>query len=352
MANRSKPKKGRRDTLALVESPAQLLNVIEWAHHHGAEQQTRLAVLPPKDSNGRIQLETMAGFAREAGLAVTWYEPRRSAASLVSTAWELFPRLAKADRLVIGDPFSRFVQTVLPLADVAEVVVVDDGTATISFIAQLTRGERLTRWHLAEPGRDVVIDILSDHARSFFTPSKADGRSVEVFTAMPVQAPEGTRQSPNSFAWTRSRFGPPTVVDAADVLGTSLVESGVVAQDRYLAGVQAVTAQLGAGRYFAHRRESDAKLRLIAAQSGLKIVRPDVPLEIAVRRGPVSRVMVSYPSTVTHTLPLVLADTEVQLAVADVPTAWLDVAAPGGAADFLGGVNASARERHGLRLAP
>ncbi len=343
-----KNRKHKRTTLALVESPAQLLNVIEWAHHHGAEEQTRLAVLPPRDASTRLQLEAMVDLAREAGLAATWYEPRKSAASLVAVAWELFPRLVKAERLVVGDPFSRFVQAVLPLADVAEVVVVDDGTATISFIAQLTRGDRLSRWHLAESGRDVVIDLLSEHARDFFTPSERDGRRIEVFTSMPVQAPPGTRQSTNTFAWTRGRFGPPVIADAVDVIGTSLVETGVVDADRYLAGVVAVTERYGAGRYFAHRREDDAKLSTIAARTGLTIVRPDVPLEIAVRRGPVSALMVSYPSTVTHTLPLVLVDTPVELAVADVPAAWLTPGAPMGAGDFLEHVNVTARRRHKL----
>lgn len=345
----AKKRKQKRDTLALVESPAQVLNVIEWAHHHDALRQTRLAVLPPREATTRLQLETMAELARDAGMAASWYEPRKSAASMVAVAWELFPRLTKATRLVVGDPFSRFVQAVLPLADVAEVVVVDDGTATISFIAQLTRGDRLTRWHLAESGRDVVVDLLSDHARQFFTPSARDGRSVEVFTSMPVQAPEGTRQTANTFAWTRSRFGPPKLKNTADVIGTSLVETGVVDAERYLAGVAAVTARFGAGRYFAHRREADPKLARIGAETGLKIVRPDVPLKIAVRRGPVSKLMVSYPSTVTHTLPLVLADTGIELAVADVPSAWLNSGVPVGAGDFLESVTSSARRRHGLQ---
>lgn len=345
---KKKHSKHKRTTLALVESPAQLLNVIEWAFQHGAVEQTRLAVLPPRDVTTRLQLEAMADLAREAGLAATWYEPRKSAASLVAVAWELFPKLTKAERLVVGDPFSRFVQAVLPLADVTEVVVVDDGTATISFIEQLARGDRLSRWHLAERGRDVVIDLLSEHARDFFTPSERDGRSIEVFTAMPVQVPSGMRQTTNTFAWTRGRFGPPVVTDTADVIGTSLVETGVVDAERYLAGVIAVTERFGAGRYFAHRRESDAKLATIAARTGLTIVRPDVPLEIVVRRGPVSALMISYPSTVMHTLPLVLVDIPVELAVADVPTGWLAPGAPVAASDFLEHVTTSAKKRHTL----
>lgn len=345
---KKKHRRNNRDTLALVESPAQLLNVIEWAHHHRAEKQTRLAVLPPREQTTRVQLEAMVDLARDAGLASTWYEPRRSKAAMVGVAWELFPRLAKAKRLVIGDPFSHFVQAVLPMADVGKVVVVDDGTATISFISQLSRGDRLARWHLADGGRDVVVDLLNDHARKFFTPSQRDGRTVEVFTAMPVRAPKGVLQTSNTFAWTRERFGPPKLKDTADVIGTSLVETGVVDAELYLAGVHAVTGRFGAGRYFAHRREDDAKLSRIASLTGLKIVRPDVPLEIAVRRGPVSKLMVSYPSTVTHTLPLVLADTGIELAVADVPAAWLGVGAPVGAGDFLESVTSTARKRHGL----
>ena len=80
-----KNRKRKRTTLALVESPAQLLNVIEWAFHHGAEQQTRLAVLPPRDATTRLQLEAMADLARDAGLAATWYEPRKSAAFKATT---------------------------------------------------------------------------------------------------------------------------------------------------------------------------------------------------------------------------------------------------------------------------
>jgi hypothetical protein len=347
---RAEAKPGR-DTLALVESPAQLLNVIEWASHAKAQRETRVAVLPPRDPAGRVQLASMAALAKADGLAVSWYEPRSSPAALVQVAWELFPRLAKATRLVIGDPFSRFVQAILPLADVDRVVVVDDGTATISFVNQLVRGEQLVRWHLPESGRGVVREVFADQARRYFVPSPAEGRSVDLFTAMPVAAPEGVGLAINGFEWTRDRFGPPEVTDSVDLLGTSLVETGVIGLEVYLKGVASLTAEHGAGRYFAHRRESDDKLRQIAQVTGLKVVRPDVPLEVAVRRGPVSRLIVSFPSTVTHTLPLVLEGTGVTLAICDVPTSWMTPSAPGGAADFLAGMTASARDRHGLRPA-
>ena len=53
----AKKRKQKRDTLALVESPAQGLKVIEWAHHHDALRQTRLAVLPPRGATTRLRHE-------------------------------------------------------------------------------------------------------------------------------------------------------------------------------------------------------------------------------------------------------------------------------------------------------
>lgn len=330
----------KRSTLALVESPAQLLNVVEWAVAAGATKRTRLMVLPPREATTQMQLTRMVELAREAGLGASWFEPRRSAVSLVTTVWEMFPRLAKAERLVIGDPFSRFVQAVLPLTDVADLVVVDDGTATLGFVAQLASGQQLSRWHLSEPGRGVVVDWLAQHTREYLLPAPDENRRVELFTAMPVAAPTGMTLTANRFDWTRGRFGPPTVKSGVDLIGTSLVETGVVSAERYLRGVETLAS--GGGRYYAHRRESDQKLREVARRTGLKIVRPDVPLEIVAARGPVSETLVSFPSTVVHTLPLILAGTGASLAVCDIPRGWLAHAEPTQAGDFLDGVTASA----------
>ena len=70
----AKKRKQKRDTLALVESPAQLLNVIEWAHSHGAEKATRLAVLPPRETTTRLQLEAMVELAQDAGMSTRQLE--------------------------------------------------------------------------------------------------------------------------------------------------------------------------------------------------------------------------------------------------------------------------------------
>jgi hypothetical protein len=334
-------------TLALVESPVQLLNLLEWAHSRrdeaagedaAADTAVDVAVLPPKDTVGHAQLRLMADIAGAEGHRVRWIEARASRAALARGAALLAPHVASARRLLLGDPFSRLVQTMLPLARSArELVVVDDGTATMEFVTLLGEGRPLVRWH-----RVGGAAAGAAHACRMLTPTGR--RAVELFTAMPVTPPAGVRHSVNRFAWTRATYGPPLLTGGVDLVGTSLVETGVVQEERYLAGVAALARSQGATRYLAHRREHDAKLARLVDLTGLEIVRPRLPLEIEARRGPIGSTVVSFPSTVVHTLPLALAGTEVRVAVCDIdPTLLTENASPR-AQGFLSGVTGTARD--------
>jgi hypothetical protein len=349
-------------TLAFVESPVQLLNVLEWAHSHGSPQQDEgegaapwltLVVLSPTDPMSRGQLRRMAELARTEGHEVRWEEARGGAMAPFQTVGGLTGPLRRAERVVIGDPFSRYVQLLLTITRARDLVVVDDGTATMEFVAQLARGERLVRWHRkgGRPApRDLLFAPVSAGARRRLAPggSRA-GRRVEVFSAMPIdEAPQGVTVAANRFVWTRARFGPPRVIAGADLVGTSLVETGVVDGDRYVEAVRALVAAHGATRYFAHRRESVEKLHRLAVETGLQVVRPDLPLELIARRGPVGRTVLSFPSTVVHTLPLALAGTAVRVAVCDIDPAWLTAGASPSARHFLAGVTDTARAVHRL----
>ncbi|MFF2957354.1 hypothetical protein ACFVT1_00225 [Streptomyces sp. NPDC057963] len=340
--------------LAFVESPVQLLNVLEWAYTEGGDDQVltdiTVVVLPPVDPMSRGQLRRMAELARDEGVNVRWQEARGGTGAPLKTLRSLTGLLRRADRIVIGDPFSRYVQLLLTLVRACRLTVVDDGTATMEFVAQLARGERLVRWHRkGSPGpRDLVLAPVTARARSRFIPSAT--RTVEVFTAMPVEAPPGVTVTSNTFAWTRARFGPPLLTKGADLVGTSLVETGVLDRAQYLEAVAALARTHQATRYFAHRRESTEKLHALEAATGLEIVRPDLPLELIARRGPIGRTVLSFPSTVVHTLPLALAGTDVKVAVCDIAPEWLRDTASPRAQGFLSGVTETARDVQ--RLAP
>ncbi|MEV5613765.1 hypothetical protein [Streptomyces sp. NPDC052225] len=336
-------------TLCFVESPVQLLNVLEWAHH--AQATATVVVLSPNDPMTRGQLRRMAELARAEGHLVRWEEARGGASAPFRTIGGLAGPLRSADRVVIGDPFSRYVQLLLTLhtfigRGARDLVVVDDGTATMEFVSQLARGERLVRWHRrgGRPGpRDIAFGPVSSAARRRLTPQ--EGRSkVSLFTSMPVdEAPDGVDITANDYAWTRARFGPPRLTRGADLVGTSLVETGVVDLDRYLEAVRGLAAAHGATRYFAHRRESAEKLHRLAVETGLQIVRPDLPLELIARRGPIGRTILSFPSTVVHTLPIALAGTDVKVAVCEIDPAWLKQGVSDHAQGFLAGIAGSAR---------
>lgn len=339
----------RASTLAFVESPVQLLNVLEWAHASRAGGLT-VVVLSPHDPMTRGQLRRMVELARDQGFSVRWEEARGGAGAPLRTVGGLTRLLRHARRVVIGDPFSRYVQLLLTMTPARDLVVVDDGTATMEFISQLARGERLVRWHRhgGRGVRDLLFAPVSSVARRRLTPKVEGGRRVDVFSAMPVRAPTGVTVTANDFAWTRAHFGPPRLIGGTDLVGTSLVETGVVDPDRYLEAVRALARGHGVGRYFAHRRESVEKLHRIAVETGLEIVRPDLPLEIIARRGPIGRTVLSFPSTVVHTLPLALAGTGVEVAVCDIDPTWLTSTASPRAEDFLSGVTGTARDVHRL----
>lgn len=179
------------DTLAFVESPVQLLNVLEWAHARaltpredpGAHPDPqgppggaprpggrgpRIVVLPPTDSMTRGQLRRMAELARGEGCEVRWEDARGDVRGPLRAVRSLTGPLRRAGRVVVGDPFSRYAQLLLTLTrPTCQVVVVDDGTATMEFVAQLASGAPLVRWHRVGTGglRGAVFAPLAARAR-------------------------------------------------------------------------------------------------------------------------------------------------------------------------------------------
>ena len=223
-----------------------------------------------------------------------------------------------------------------------EVVVVDDGTATIEFARLWSGDDELLRWHsTALSGARRRVAAL---ARRRIGPRS--GCRLSLFTAMPVQT-DALPVVRNVFSWVRSQLPTPEVKAGGDLIGTSLVETGVVELAHYLRGVQRLAAGHSIDRYFAHRKESDDKLAQIA-RLGLRVVRPDLPLELVARREAIGSVLISFPSTVVHTLPLVLSDTRSRLLVCDIADDWYTAQAPQQSHRFLAQVSTAARDAHGL----
>jgi hypothetical protein len=341
------PEKG---ALALVESPAQLLNVVELAHHQADLAGMKIAVLAPSTGLTRTQLRSMIALAREAGHQVSWHEPRLGGMAVARSVRTLASELNGVRRLVVGDPYSGVIQVIISVTKLSEVTIVDDGTATLEFARQWVAGEHLARWHEAATSghrrlvAQLARDQISENVRRRLSPGS--GCRLRLFSCMQVEIPR-IHTIANDFAWVRGRDPIPELKPGADLVGTSLVESGVVKSDAYLGGVENLIESYQADRYFAHRKEADWKLDLIE-RMGVQVVRPALPLEIIARRGPIGSTIVSFPSTVVHTLPTVLADSGAEVVVCKVPQDWYQPLTTPQADAFLGRVTATAQRSYGL----
>jgi hypothetical protein len=334
------------DTLGLVESPAQFLHLLEWCYAEGASDRTTAIVLAPQQTHAIAQLRELAAFAAEEGVEVEWREPRRSAAAFAGTVRALWGPVGKARRLVIGDPFSGLIQTLLPAARAQQLIVVDDGTATMEFAAQYAGTDALRRWDSRPSMLDLPRSVLGRQARRTLA-----GGKLRLFTVMPITGVPASRIQRNHYAWLHGRFGPPRVVAGVDVIGSSLVESGVADRAAYLNRVVALArSSTVPGRYFAHRREDPEKLAELSLASGLRVVRPRLPLEIELRRGPISARVVSFPSSVGYTLPVVLGGLPIEYQFEAVPEEMLGGDVSQRAREFLDKISSDLR--HGARLWP
>lgn len=327
------------DTLGLVESPAQFLHLIEWCYAEGAAERTTAVVLAPRQPQAVAQLRELAGFAAEEGMAVEWREPRTSVAAFAGAVRRLRPAVRAARRLVIGDPFSGLIQTLLPAVRAQQLIVVDDGTATMEFAAQYAAGGALRRWDSRPSLLDLPRSVLGQQARRVLA-----GDRLRLFTVMPVVGVPASRLQANRYAWLHGRFAPPRIAGGVDMIGSSLVESGVADREAYLNRVVAIAAASGApGRYFAHRREDPDKLAELSLASGLRVVRPRLPVEIELRRGPVAARVVSFPSSVGYTLPVALGGLPIEYQFEAVPEEMLDLAVSRRAREFLERMSADLR---------
>jgi len=194
-------------------------------------------------------------------------------------------------------------------------VVVDDGTATWEFVACLDAGKPLVRWNVplerAEP--------RSHRATRFYS---ARHRRLTVFSCLCDARPVGAEVLANNYAWSRSWRRPEIVEAQVDLLGVSLVDTGAVRRYDYLQAVSRIAARCGQVRYLPHRREADRLVEEIAAIPGITVRRSDLPVELALREGPVARHLVTFPSTASHTLPVVLSDLGLRIEVRRIEPAW------------------------------
>ncbi|MDR1393112.1 MAG: hypothetical protein LBJ62_03975 [Bifidobacteriaceae bacterium] len=385
-------------TLALVESPAQLLHALEYAAawlppdraeplptasrqanltpgsqlaktklehpspvHPLKLDSLRIAVLAPNRSSDRHQilalstlLNQLAGAASPAGnRAIDWYDARRSVPRMIGAVTRLASQAG--DQPLVGDPFSGLIQAILAVSPNSRPVIIDDGSATIEFLRRLAAHASLIRPASRRSGsRRLLGDWLGRHTSAVLT----GGPPVKVFSVMPLaQIPELAEDladlihlTGHNYDWLKTTFPHPVLHAGLDLIGSSLTQTGVIKPQAYLAGLTAAARQAtGPVRYLAHRRESDAGLALIAQRTGAQIVRPALPAELELRRGGLASQIMTLPTSTAFTLPLALSDLPVAVHLIRPEPDWIASDAPARSVSFLAQLDQLAAARLNAR---
>jgi hypothetical protein len=295
---------------ALVESPLQLLCTLE-AHAAGLGG-GRLHVHVRDDVPA---LDDALAAVRQFDLPsdITFdLAGRRTALTAREPIW------------LVGDAFSGLFQVTATLRRPEQVVLVDDGLATLELARLLARSAPLVRLHGPALGaRRRLGAVAAGRLRSL-----AGAGRVVIFTALPLEPElhaalrsQGFDVRHNGFSWLSRQVVADAPTEPTVVVGSAMPADGFVAADAYVGWIRGLAAD-GPLRYFPHRRQTDAVLAELRQIPGVVVDAPGAPVELRLRGLSAGQRVVSLPSTSAVLLTTILGPRGVEVTPHDVPDAW------------------------------
>jgi len=293
--------------VAWVESPLQLINVIEFAASEGIA-----LVIEPRA--GVLQLDATIDAVR-AGLP-TGVEITAPVADAGAG------RFRSAAHQVVGDVFSGQFRLLVARRGLRSLTIVDDGSATVHLAAALDGGS-FSRMAQVE---SAAMRALGAVAKNRILAAARRGR-VSLFTAYGAEpavaglAAHGLRIGENSYRWLHSLGSAGvTSVKSRVILGSALVTDSQVGQDDYLGWVGNVASH-GPVSYLPHRRESAGLRAAIAEIAGVTVEPGSLPAELVLGASAGLELIETLPSSAVVTLGAIL-DRDVAISVSGVPDSW------------------------------
>ncbi|GAB2848211.1 hypothetical protein GCM10022221_54450 [Actinocorallia aurea] len=295
--------------LAWVESPLQLLSVLE-ARHAGL-----LGPVTVRVRTGSPALAATAAEAARLGLPSGTALEDATRASAGRRAWAL------------GDAFSGQAQSALLTGRApGRVVLVDDGLATLHLLGLLSgpwRSPLIRARAKAGLVRRGLGALAGARLRSL-----AEAGRVTVFTALPVPSAVMARASrvgisvvTHDFPYLRSLPADPAPPERLVMLGTSLVANGLIdrgAYVRWLNGRAAVEPFV----YHPHRRECPQVLDTLRQDPRVRVHESKLPVEMSLRGLTSWHRVVSLPSTALSSLRVLLGGAGPAIEGVTVPHEW------------------------------
>jgi hypothetical protein len=275
-------------SLTLVFSPFQMLNAIEARHSlHSSGDQCHLVYCRGVSDRNAAQIRMMIDPAEWA--SVEYLAEPESLKTLRCRATKLegmWRKRAPFDRLIVGHFGFSLGRHLANTFHPAEVVVLDDGTAshrnfeTRFDYVQSAGGKPAAAWKSWPLMRGLKRTLFRADSRPF--------DSVTHFTIYRHRIHSCDRRIENSYAHWRSQRNSRIDPDVAYFLGGCLVELGIVTEETYLAMIVHAASRLAQSRviYIPHRRERSDRLGTIATRTGWTVEALDVPVELHLLRSP------------------------------------------------------------------
>lgn len=306
-----RPRSGR--AVVWAESPLQLLSAIEG---HSAGLLGRETIIYPRAAIGVSSTADSLTPQVPEGVRVA------QAGTRIPSA-----RTSGVARWVIGDAYSGLAQRQL-LRDTSanEVVILDDGLATLQLLRSLTADHPhpLVRPRTKATAMRSALGFAAWHRLSRLT---RQGRLL-VFTALTVEesvrerfAGLGGLLEGHRFEWLATRPVTEYVDEPTIVVGSAMPADGLVHVEPYIQWVHSLTEDGPVG-YYPHRRESAALRSRIGEHPMVRMKEHTVPVEMRFRGLRPEQTVHCLPSTVFASLSLILASTGVPLKGHHVPEDW------------------------------
>lgn len=294
-------------TRAWVESPLQLLSVLDGAHC------------------GRWGGPTLVQHRTDVPALTALVEALapRVDPSLVTLRPSACPWTGRGT-WVVGDAFSGRVQARAAAGMLPRVVVTDDGLATLHLLDLLAQGTDAPLVRARATPHPVRRALARRVHRAL-----AAARSLEVVTALPV--PPGTRAAAEAsgflvhqhdYAWASTLAQGDAPPEQLVVVGAALAADGLVRPDAYRARIADLAQEHGPLAYLPHRRQNPATLAALGSLPGVRVHHADLPVEVALLAlAPGTRVR-CLPSTPALTLGGLLPARGVSVEVDLIPEEW------------------------------
>ncbi|QXQ10376.1 hypothetical protein [Paeniglutamicibacter sp. Y32M11] len=297
-----------------VESPLQLLSAIEA---HGAGLLGTTSRIHPRGGTTTLDA-TLETLIAQAPAGVEFAHAARTPPT---------PGSVGARRWVTGDAYSGRVQRALlgPIA-VKEVMIIDDGLATLGLIKALVSVDPtpLIRPRSASSPARKALGIASWYRLR----SLARAGRLLVFTALPVDPVVarkflalGGHLESHRFEWLSTQPVTERIAEPTVVVGSAMAADGLIRKGPYLEWLKSLT-QDGPVAYFPHRRESQDFLDRLGDHELIAVRHHTIPIEMRLRNLRSGQVVRALPSTALPSLRLLLGSAGVRIIGKPIPAAW------------------------------